>query len=71
MTDNRIVFIDENGIEHNRGTIVEIYYEGREKFYEPLLERLNDVGALLQLAQNTYGTWRIEQGLLKPNKEVY
>ncbi len=65
--NERVFFNDENHVQHYEGEIVCEFQElrdpgGYETCYEPLLSNLNDVLALMQLAKDTFGTWKIEDG---------
>ena len=65
-----VIFIDKDGVEHTKGTLMGVWYEergigAREKCGEPLVE-LKEVEALLNLARDTFKIWRILDGKVVP-----
>lgn len=73
---DHIVFVDALGHEHTKGALIGVWYENHEtgsevhseECKELLLYELNEITALLKLAQDTYGHWYIKNGEVVPAK---
>ena len=64
---DEIIFIDESGKEHKTGKVIGVWYENKgdgNSYHNSdlLFHNLIDINALLSLANDAFGTWKIKNG---------
>lgn len=71
--EDEFLFVDKDNNRHSHGHIVKRWHEYRnnddsvpEPQEEIILSSLEELHALLRLAQETYGVWKMENGRILP-----